>query len=81
MSWIKEHCPRLALAHRQYRRLAVKRQDDLLQLERLVAHRELQFARACSRPGKNGRYLAERSRKLREAQASLERVRRRPIAG
>lgn len=47
--------------------------DDILRLERLVAHRELQLARASSRPG--GGYLVARRRKLDAARAALDRAR------
>ena len=59
--------------------------DDLLRLERLVAHRELQLLRAGARsrlrPAERMRYLATRQRKLDEARGALERARRRCAHG
>lgn len=45
-----------------------------LELERLVAHRDLQLVRAMNT--RNGRYIKERQRKLREAQRLLDQHRR-----
>lgn len=46
--------------------------DDRLKLERLVAHRELQLARAQARH--DGEYIAMRMRKLAAARRALERL-------
>lgn len=78
MTRLEEIAPRIGRAHREMRERLAARRDDELRLERLVAHRELQLARACARPGRRGRYWQERALKLRTAQAALERLRRRP---
>jgi hypothetical protein len=72
-------CPRLSKAHRErqaelYAERAERRRvrNELLKLERLVAHRELQELRATQR---NRRYYAHRARKLDQARRDLERVR------
>ena len=71
--------PRLARARDQYvaelRVREVERMayiSERLRLERLVAHRELQFLRARGR-----RYTAERARKLADAQGALVRLEQR----
>lgn len=89
---LRDFAPRLALARDQWiayenARVEALRfaQDDVLRLERLVAHRDLQVIRAlarCARPGarparSTGVYLVERQRKLAEAQAALRRAVRR----
>ena len=69
--------PLLWRAHQQRRaELASERaqrrrcRDLLIRLERLVAHRELQLARACSTGSRS--YLAKREAKLRAAQGALD---------
>lgn len=73
-------CPRLALARDQWIRKQVEirkqRQRHIgtrLRLERLVAHREMQFARIP--PGRNSwrTYRRERTDKLYEARITLAR--------
>lgn len=71
--------PRLARARDQHEHLAGiayqqhrKRVQKRLELERLVAHRELQLVRAQHRG--NARYIAERQRKLSSAQRALARL-------
>lgn len=71
--------PRLALAHRQRRNeLLAERAErrraraELLALERLVAHRELQLVRAGFRD--DGRYIARRTHKLARARQDLARL-------
>lgn len=59
--------------------------DDLLRLERLVAHRELQLLRAGARRntrrGNKAKYLKQRQEKLDEARGALQRARRRRSGG
>lgn len=43
--------------------------EEVLKRERLVAHRELQFARACAT--RNGPYMDQRGRKLASARQEL----------
>lgn len=71
--------PRLARARDQIleeRRLARERRrrliDDRLRLDRLVAHRELQYIRAL-KTGRR-RYMDTRARKLEEARAARARL-------
>lgn len=71
--------PRLALAHRQREEMQAecKRQQraalgEIVHLEWLVAHRELQLVRAHGR-----KYIAERQRKLKQAVKTLDRFRNR----
>jgi hypothetical protein len=66
--------PRLALARDQFVARRAYAQSELLNLERLVAHRDLQLARSYG--SRNGRYIATRQRKLAQAQRTLERFRR-----
>lgn len=80
MSWLVENCPRLARAHQTQRlivdarsRRARKKRDQLLQLERLVEHRELQYQRAAAVGDR--RYIARRHDKLQRARRMLEHVR------
>lgn len=82
MSWLAIHCPRLARARDQFvaeRERAWqeerRRAAQQLELERLVAHRELQYLRAAAT--RNRRYAEARARKLAAAERDLERVRRR----
>jgi hypothetical protein len=77
--------PRLALARDQHEAIAAAAAeqerwlaDRLLHKQRLVAHRELQLARAQA-TGRRG-YISERWRKLDEARAELEQVRARVAA-
>lgn len=79
MTRLADIAPRLARARDQL--LAERRIQEVerlafiserLRLERLVAHRELQFLRAHGR-----RYAAERARKLAQARGALERLERR----
>lgn len=72
--------PRLALARDQHNAMVADRerqilrlQHELLPLERLVAHRDLQLIRA-SAIGR-GRYIDARRRKLTAAQRALTRTR------
>lgn len=70
--------PRLRRAHalqRERDRLRRQAQDEELQLERLVAHRELQLVRAAS-TGRR-RYIDKRQAKLQSAQAALRATRNR----
>lgn len=74
--------PRLARAREQRReelRVASAERRHVLQLllaaERCVAHRELQLQRAFVTG--NGKYIAERFRKLSQAQRELERLQKR----
>lgn len=79
--------PRLAVAHRARRaeleelRLArIAARDDVHRLEWLVAHRELQAARAPYAKGSRrsvARYIAIREAKLATARRMLDRVRAR----
>jgi septal ring factor EnvC (AmiA/AmiB activator) len=77
--------PRLARAHaavlaeerdRDFRLRIARR--DVLRLERLVEHRELQYLRSVA-PGRTrrGSYLDRRQTKLADARAALERARQR----
>lgn len=82
MSWLREHCPRLALARdqraaemrreRQARR-EIRRQ--MLAAEQMVAHRELQLVRAQATGDR--RYIDRRTNKLDAGRRQLERLRRR----
>lgn len=67
--------PRLTRAARQAAELAAWRREQqsaLHRVERLIAHRELQLSRAGH--SRSGRYIAERTRKLREAEAIRDRI-------
>jgi hypothetical protein len=73
--------PRLAKARDQYlaeraerSRIAVARASKLLELQRLVAHRELQLIRA-EHTG-NRRYIRERQDKLDSARRRLQTIER-----
>lgn len=73
--------PRLVAAFRAHRELAPARQAaarEVLHKERLVAHRDLQLARAGNlrKPGAR-RYLRERQRKLEQAHRELGAAKRR----
>lgn len=80
-SWLREHCPRLARARDQfieYRaeqwRIEGLRQTKLLELQRLVAHRELQLVRALNTG--SGQYIRRRQAMLKSAQRRLQTVER-----
>jgi hypothetical protein len=80
MSWLAERCPRLARAHRNQRILlaarasrAAAKRGQILRLEQLVAHRELQLIRAGSTG--SARYLQKRAAKLQSSTTALEHVR------
>lgn len=82
MSWLAANCPRLAKARDEYLaererawQTERRRLSQQLQLERLVAHRELQYLRVAATGDR--RRVAERARKLAAAERDLERVRRR----
>lgn len=71
--------PRLALARDAYeaeqarlRAARRRRENDAFRLRRLVAHRELQLARA--QASGNGSYIDLRQRKLDQARRLLERT-------
>jgi hypothetical protein len=75
--------PRLERAHRERRRelaeLSVGRRRQrsrVLDLERLVAHRELQVVRSGARrsAARDGRYMRDRRRKLDDARGQLARA-------
>lgn len=79
----RQVAPRLELAHRQRREAIAERRrirstidDAVLELERLVAHRELQAMRAarrCALPDRARRdYVLERERKLTAARRRLD---------
>lgn len=80
-----EIAPRLALARDQHN-AEVRRQQmhalnvviDRHELERLIAHRELQLQRAFRT--RDGKYIAERQRKLRSAQQRLAQLNQREAA-
>ena len=81
MSWLTENCPRLARAHAAQRqvlearaRREARKVEQVHELERVVAHRELQLLRAGSTG--DGRYVKRRSDKLATARAALAHVRR-----
>lgn len=68
--------PRLHLAWQQERTAYLARRQlrhDLMRLEGLVAHRELQLIRAMSRNDR--RYISRRQYKLQTAQRDLQRLR------
>lgn len=82
MSWLRDHCPRLAVARDE--RIAELRQEredrraarrQLLAAERMVAHRELQLIRAEATGDR--RYIKRRTDKLARGRAQLQRIRRR----
>lgn len=82
MSWLRANCPRLWLAREQRRAELVEEGhlflvwiSEVSRLERLVAHREMQLVRQLR--NRNGRYVRERTVKLREAERALARARRR----
>lgn len=86
---LQDLCPRLARARDQWVAFENARDeaigvevDNVLRLERLVAHRELQHVRAMSTARRSwGRdYLVHRERTLREAHQALLRARKR-LAG
>ena len=79
MSVFERVAPRLALAHKQRKeeiRLAdrawYKSESRRVELDRLVAHRELQLVRAYSR--NSARYVITRQVKLDEAREALDRL-------
>jgi hypothetical protein len=74
VSWLAEHCPRLHRAHRARRARLRWLAGEQHQLEKLIAHRELQLLRA----GNTGdrRYVNRRADKLERARGRLEQVRR-----
>ncbi len=81
MTTFERVAPRLALAHKQRKeeirladRARYKSESRRVELERLVAHRELQLVRAYSR--NSARYVNERQRKLNEARGALSRLMR-----
>lgn len=93
---LQDLCPRLAYARDQWvafsnarhETIAMER-ENVWRLEALVAHRELQEVRAmaaCARATTQGArrsagaYLADRQRKLKDAQAALARAVRRLTA-
>ncbi len=76
---LARRCPRLALAHRQRcAELALERarrrrvRAHLLEVEHLVAHREMQLQRAIATG--DVVYVARRERKLAAAKRALDRV-------
>lgn len=77
-SWLRDNCPRLALARDQHiawlaaeSHAAARRAHERYKAEKLLAHRELQFLRAGG--GRSRKYVAERARKLAEARRIMER--------
>lgn len=79
MSWLRDNCPRLALARDQFLREKRRREirymqlvDDRLRAERLVSHRDLQLIRSYQR--RDLRYIKRRQDKLDSAKRLLERV-------
>jgi hypothetical protein len=79
MSWLREHCPRLALARDQrvaeiaretvaQRRWRRERQEAL----KVEAHRDLQLVRAWATG--NPKYIRHRERKLAAIRATLRRL-------
>ena len=77
---LSDVAPRLARARdeweaiaREHRRQARIRATKRLQVERLVAHRELQLLRACATGRRD--YIAERRRKLDAALRAQQRLR------
>jgi hypothetical protein len=80
----RQVAPRLERAHREERdrlilldKARAKFLHEIHDLERLVAHRELQELRAGIAKRRRAKYVHERSRKLREAQDALQRARKR----
>lgn len=80
MSWLRENCPRLYWAATEQRQLLVGRERrarqkrrQLENLERLVAHRELQLLRAGTT--RDRRYVDARAAKLAAADHALKHVR------
>lgn len=81
MTRLADIAPRLARAVEAERRVIAARvlrerrkQSEILRLERLVAHRELQLVRAYSTCDR--RYIKRRAEKLDSARSALEHVRR-----
>lgn len=79
MSWLAENCPRLHRATQQERAIARAREarrraksTQLLHLQRLVAHRELQLIRAEAKG--QSRYIRVRRGKLDTALHALGHV-------
>lgn len=77
---IYDIAPRLALAMDQHNNLILARRhrlrllrNKLVEVERLVAHRDLQLVRAGHT--RNGNYIAARTRKLAAAERALARIR------
>jgi predicted transcriptional regulator len=69
VTWLADHCPRLARAQEAARRFAGydraierSRTTALLEAQRVLAHRELQLIRAMAT--NDAGYIAERARKL-----------------
>lgn len=73
MSWFRDNCPRLAKAADQHNARYRLRRDQLFRAERLLAHRDLQLQRSFH--SRSGKYIAERQRKLVEAQKLVDRLR------
>ena len=80
VSWLAGNCPRLYRAWQSHLRILELRSrrersltSELLRLERLEAHRDLQLLRAGA-TNRRG-YVASRGRKLAAAERGLERVR------
>ena len=76
MSWLAENCPRLhraVVARRaevaEESRIDLEIAQNRLRLQRRVAHRELQLVRSYST--RDARYIAERQKKLLEAERAL----------
>lgn len=88
MTSFADIAPRLARAHAAYV-VALRREDterlellgEVVRAEALVAHRDLQLARAGStrRAARNAVYMAERHLKLKDAEAWLARLRSRLV--
>lgn len=79
MSWLTENCPRLAKARDdllRQREIAyqaeIRRTTELVRWQRILAHRDLQLQRAFHT--RNSRYIAQRQRKLEQAQAHVARL-------
>lgn len=83
---VRRMAPRLARAYdlkREHHRERLLIQDELLQAERLLAHRELQILRAgATRTGRFSKgvrgkasYLSKRQNKLRDAERLVKRLR------
>ena len=79
MSWLREHCPRLARARdtherlvREYRDAEARRTTALVEWQRVEAHCELQLVRAWATNDRG--YIVERERKLAAARRQVARL-------